>query len=307
MIKKPTKLIPKYRKLIEGLRNSENRYQALFEQSRDAIIITSPEGKFIDINQSALDLFGYDRDELMGNSVYLIYANYNDRKYFIKEILKQEYVRNFEVKLKKKSGVEMDCLFTFSIRRSANNKILEYQGIIRDITATKQMEKKLLEMSIIDDLTGLYNRRGLFIMADQHLKVAKRMKNEIYCIFVDIDSMKLINDTFGHPAGDSALKAAANFLRGTFRESDIISRYGGDEFLVLTLHDAENKENILARFNQTLKFSTLDRDRQYNFSLSAGISTYKPGTDNTLEEIISEADILMYKNKKDKKNNPLTI
>ncbi|MBN2403309.1 MAG: diguanylate cyclase [Spirochaetes bacterium] len=285
---------------IHELRISEERYRALFNGSRDAIIITKPDGKFVDFNQSALDLFGYTRDELVKTNVHEIYENPDDRKRFINEIKKKDYVRDFEVKLKKKDGSIMDCLFTFSIRRSCDYDIAEYQGIIRDITEKKRMEQHLIEMSFIDELTGLYNRRGFFLMADQQLKIARRMVKGLFCLFVDIDSMKIINDTYGHQAGDYALKTTANILKNTFRESDIVARYGGDEFVALIVDDMENQDIIINRINENLKLAAIGWKMDYELSLSMGITKYNPESPQSIEELIAESDARMYNQKKAK-------
>lgn len=298
---KHEELLSKFEYLIEKYRLSEDRYRTLFEESRDAIIITSPDGRFIDVNRAALEMFGYTRDEMFSNSVINIYADPEDRKRFIHEIEKKAFVRDFPVKLKKKDGRTMDCLFTFSIRRLEDDRIHEYQGIIRDVTEYRLMLEKLKELSLNDELTGLYNRRGLFTMAEHHLKIAKRLNRGLFCVFIDLDSMKQINDTYGHSTGDIALKDAADILRATFRDSDLISRIGGDEFVVLILvDDLESPEMILDRIEKNLKEFFIKNSRVFGLSFSVGISQYFPGSKISLLELISEADFSMYEHKKRK-------
>jgi len=127
----------------EALRESEERYRTLFEGSRDTIYITTREGKFIDINKSGLELFGYTREELMSLNVQETYANSTDRDKFQKEIGQKGFVRDYELKLRKKGGTEIDCLLTSTVWRSNDGSILGYQGIIRDITEHKLMEEAL--------------------------------------------------------------------------------------------------------------------------------------------------------------------
>ena len=115
--------------------------------------------------------------------------------------------------------------------------------------------------------------------------------------------MKIINDSYGHLAGDSALKVTADFLKKTFRESDIIARYGGDEFVVLILNDMENSESVLSRIKENLKFDTLDHNMEFKLSLSTGISIFKPESGKTIEKLISESDVIMYGNKNNKTKN----
>jgi PAS domain S-box-containing protein len=129
----------------EAQRESEYRYRTLFEESRDAVYITARDGKFIDINQSTLDLFGYDRKELMGMNIRQIYAHPEDRRMFQEVIEKTGSVREYELKFRRKDGTELDCLFTATLRRADDGSVLGYQGVIRDITDHKRAEEALRE------------------------------------------------------------------------------------------------------------------------------------------------------------------
>ena len=125
-----------------ALRESERRYRALFEGSRDAIYITTREGEIIDANQSMLDLFGYSRKEIIGLNARKTYVHPEDRTKFQQEIEREGYVRDYEIKLRKKDGTEMECLLTATVRRVDRN-IVGYQGIIRDITERKRVLNEL--------------------------------------------------------------------------------------------------------------------------------------------------------------------
>ena len=129
---------------------SEERYRTLFEQSRDAIYITTRRGKFSDVNQAYLDLFCYTREEMKRLKVHETYANPADRPIFQREIEKKGSVRDFEVRLRKKDGTEMECLLTATLWRADDGRILGYQGIIRDITRRKTAEElfRLMQFSI---------------------------------------------------------------------------------------------------------------------------------------------------------------
>lgn len=127
----------------EALRESEKRYRELFEQSRDPIYITYREGKPVAVNRSFLDLFGYTPEEIMDLKAQDVYVNPDDRPRFQREIEQSGSVRDFEVKLRKKDGTEMDSLLTASLRRNDDGSILGYQGIIRDITEHKRADEEL--------------------------------------------------------------------------------------------------------------------------------------------------------------------
>ena len=136
----------------EAVRESEERYRLLFQESRDAIYITTRDGKFFDINNSGLNLFGYTKEEITELNPNQIFADPEDRIKYQKSIEDQEFVRDYPVKLRKKSGERMDCLVTSTIRRSNENNIIGYQGIIRDITEQKRMEAELQKIDKLESL-----------------------------------------------------------------------------------------------------------------------------------------------------------
>ena len=148
----------------EALRESEKRYRTLFEDSIDAIYITTRDGAFIDANQSMLDLLGYTREEMVDLNAQQLYADPMNSKSFIKNIEQKGFVRDFEVTLCRKDGTEIDCLFNVSMRRTDDGSILGYQGIIRDITERKRAEEALerfrLLMEISPDPVVVYDIEG---------------------------------------------------------------------------------------------------------------------------------------------------
>jgi len=135
--------ITERKRIEEVLRESEERYRTLFEGSKDAVYITGQEGKFIGVNPAFLELFGYSKEELNLLSAQDTYINPLDRYRFRQEIEQKGFVRDYEVKLRKKDGTEIDCLLTSSIRRDNDGSIMGYQGIIRDITAHKRSEQEM--------------------------------------------------------------------------------------------------------------------------------------------------------------------
>ena len=159
----------------------------------------------------------------------------------------------------------------------------------------------LQQLSFNDELTGLLNRRGFLSMAQQQLKIAQREDWELVLLFADLDSLKNINDNFGHTEGDRALKSVASVLNKTFRTSDLIARLGGDEFIVLALNaPAAGVQKMKTRLK-----SNLDRhnsqNRYYQLSLSIGIAQFDPNHETSLESTIVEADKALYDNKRKKR------
>jgi len=171
------------------------------------------------------------------------------------------------------------------------------------IQERKKVEAKLQSLSLTDELTGILNRRGFFTLADHQLKLAKRQKQEILLLYADVDNLKKINDTLGHKEGDSALSEVANILKVTYRDSDIIARIGGDEFAVLPVGTSKDKISIItARLQNNLDSYNAKSDSIYKLSLSVGVAAYNPEFIYSIDELLSEADKLMYERKRDKKD-----
>jgi diguanylate cyclase (GGDEF)-like protein len=170
------------------------------------------------------------------------------------------------------------------------------------IAKLAESEAKLEEMAVTDELTGLKNRRGFFLLAEQQLKAANREKTKLWFIFIDIDGMKSVNDTYGHSEGDKSLTTTANILKNTFRESDVIARIGGDEFVVMITGTNEiNGCGMIDRLHENLHAHNASAKNRYRLSLSAGMVYCDHGERPcNLEELLKKADELMYESKRSK-------
>lgn len=135
----------------ESLRQSENKYRTLFKNSKDGVYITSEDGKLIDFNDALLDLIGYTKDEISGFQIGDHYVNPSDREIFKQNIKKSGYVKDYEVKLKKKDGSILNCLLTTTLQPSGNGKPCTYQGVMRDISKVRKLEKRRLEFEKMKD------------------------------------------------------------------------------------------------------------------------------------------------------------
>jgi diguanylate cyclase (GGDEF)-like protein len=162
----------------------------------------------------------------------------------------------------------------------------------------KRMEEEIRNLSLTDELTGLYNRRGFTLLAEHEVKLARREKRDMLLLFGDVDGLKAINDTFGHAQGDLALQEVSALLKNSFREADILARFGGDEFVALAVDAAlENAEIISSRIQAALQAHNQEADRTYTLSLSTGMVCYDPETACTISEMIAQADAHMYAQK----------
>jgi diguanylate cyclase (GGDEF)-like protein len=187
-------------------------------------------------------------------------------------------------------------------RFDKNNKVIGVIHIVRDITQQKNVEDRLLFMSLRDELTGLYNRRGYSIVASQYLKILNRQNEGAFVMYADLDNLKLINDNYGHNEGDIVLRETANILKVTFRESDIIARIGGDEFAVIPIGtQSDTAGKILSRLHKAIENFNAKRKLPYRVSLSTGIAYYDPEHPCSVKELLNKADKLMYEQKRQKK------
>jgi two-component system, cell cycle response regulator len=158
------------------------------------------------------------------------------------------------------------------------------------------LDREFRAMAITDELTGLYNRRGFCASAVHQLKVARRNGRELSLIFCDVDGLKSINDSHGHAAGDRALIQVSDALKTTFRESDLVARYGGDEFAILASEIGKNQERILCRLRQNIEKIHIP-EWQAKPSLSVGVARFDPKRPIPLLELVSRADRAMYRRK----------
>jgi PAS domain S-box-containing protein len=228
------------KKVVEALRQSEEKYRTLFEDSRDAIAITARDGTFQDVNKAMLDLFGYRKEQMMMMKFQDLYVDPADVARFQHEIEKKGSLRDHEAKLLKKGGKVMDCLLIATQKRSEDGAVTGYQGIVRDITAQKAMEealreseKKYKELSITDDLTGLFNQRHFYNQLRAEIDRIQRYKHPLALLLLDVDNFKIYNDTYGHLAGDKVLTKLGEVIRNSIRKTDSGYRYGGEEFTVI--------------------------------------------------------------------------
>lgn len=180
----------------------------------------------------------------------------------------------------------------------AVNYAIERQRLLAQLGEARQEAQRL---TLIDDLTGLYNRRGFYTLSEQQWRLSGRKKQILVLIYCDFDNLKRINDSSGHRIGDQALILVAQLLQSTFRESDIIARMGGDEFAVLAIEAESNGERMITRLNERLETFNLSQEFKWPLSLSTGWALYDPEKSHSIDDILALADAQMYKAKQSKK------
>jgi diguanylate cyclase (GGDEF)-like protein/PAS domain S-box-containing protein len=284
----------------EALRDSEAKLRVLLNASSEPILLMDSKGIILDINDSMARELGNSVEKTIGTCVWDIYSpeTIERRKALIANVVKTGEPQYVEVERQGKwSDITIYPIF------DADKKVTQAAIFSRDITNRKWIEEELRELSITDDLTGLFNRRGILTLAKKQLKVAERMKSKLFLLYIDCDNMKWLNDHCGHKIGDQALKETAAVLQETFREADVIGRLGGDEFVVvLTDKSGTNDEHsVVKRLEMKLAERNLQENRAYELSISTGTVCYDFNTPCSIEELLARGDALMYECKMKKR------
>jgi len=164
-----------------------------------------------------------------------------------------------------------------------------------------KLESSIRDLSLRDELTGLYNRRGFYVLAEQALRLAQRSGKTLSVLFIDVDDLKQINDRHGHEVGSSLLNEVAEFLKESFRRTDVIGRIGGDEFAVAGVSSEAAMNIALERLERSTAERNAQHGRLHPFSFSIGHVTSEVSGSESLEELLGKADGLMYETKRRKK------
>ena len=189
----------------------------------------------------------------------------------------------------------------YLVRSELSERILR-RALIYSLERHEILES-LYRTTIVDELTGLYNRRGLYTLGNQQIELAKRHSDDIFIFFLDLDGMKTINDTLGHDFGDKALVDTSKIMHKSFRATDILSRVGGDEFVVVAVKaQFEFIPIIIQRIKDFVKDQNSSEEK-FEISISIGVSRVDLDAESPLDEAIRDADKKMYDSKmKNKKN-----
>ncbi len=183
----------------------------------------------------------------------------------------------------------------FSMYDAFTQKNRELDQISSELSKLKESEAKLRDLSFKDELTDTFNRKVFITLVEQQLKIASRTKSGKALFLIDVDNLKLINDTMGHEMGDKALKHVAAVLKGTFRHADIIGRIGEDEFAALLIEAKKDNEKIISdRLQKNLEDYIAKESIRYNLSINTAFVGYDPTYPCSIDELLSWADTLMY-------------
>ena len=273
---------------------SEERYRLLFERNLAAVYIATEDGVVVDCNDACAALFRYGSREEFLREGCIEYMHQHDRHTIVRRLREQGIVANVEVELRGRDDESIWALE--NVRRVVQDDgpaLLE--GILLDIGDRKRAEQEIAYKAYHDALTGLPNRELFLDRLEIALAHAQRTNTTLAVLFLDLDDMKAINDTFGHAVGDQVLQAIGARLRAAVRAGDTVARLGGDEFLILlATDDSTNVESvtrkILGRVSDPLEIGT---DELY-LTTSIGVALY-PADGTDAETLIRQADAAMYR------------
>ncbi|MCG6932375.1 MAG: EAL domain-containing protein [Gallionella sp.] len=285
------------RKQIENaLRESEEKYRSLFEESLDGLFISNTEGNFIDINQKIIQIFGYDsKEEMLALDFEKDICAYPADKGNILAFVNDKGFAELEVIVKKKNGDRITTLCNFSAVKDTHGAIVSYRGMIRDITEKKKSEELIWRQANFDTLTSLPNRDMFHDRLGQEIKRSYRECLPLALLLIDLDHFKQVNDTLGHAMGDLLLQEAARRIRSCVRGSDTLARLGGDEFTVILSamsesgHVEDVAQKIVGKLAQPFQ---LGSDEVF-VSASIGITIYPSDADD-IDSLMKNADQAMY-------------
>jgi diguanylate cyclase (GGDEF)-like protein/PAS domain S-box-containing protein len=278
------------KKAEEALKESEQRYRALFENTINPIFLIDEHGSYIDANQAAIQFLGVNREELLKRALW-------DSQ--ILEVLRKKDFSPFSVESVYKSngpgrakGAERTLLMNIVPIKIQGRQVVFSIG--QEITERKQMEERLSYLSMHDALTGLYNRT-FFEEELRRLELA-RLPKLTGIIVCDLDSLKFVNDNLGHEAGDLLIVEAATLIRSSFRAEDILARVGGDEFIILLSNATEETtKQAVTRLRKAIQDYNAGQP-SLPLSIATGYAIAKK-PESTLKEALRTADERMYENK----------
>jgi diguanylate cyclase (GGDEF)-like protein/PAS domain S-box-containing protein len=288
------------RKESRKLEESEQRFRSLFENHTDAIFSFDPNGNFLSANNAVSKLTGYPVEDLRGMTFHpLIAAEFLEQAIAFIAASFQGNPQNFDTVCIRKDGTRFDVHVT-TLPIVVNEKIVGIHGIARDITYSKNYERRIEYLANYDSLTGLPNRNLLDDRMRHAVIQADRLGLQIGVLYLDINRFKLINDSLGHDKGDMLLQIVANRLQENVREGDTVARLGSDEFVMvlenITMVEAVSTiaNDLLNAIAAPIKIGSVD----LAVSTSIGASVYpKDGEDNVT--LLKNADLAMYQAKQE--------
>jgi len=282
-----------YRDLREKMEQKQkiNLFNNALENITESLVITDEDNRIIYINNSFINKYKYEKSDILEKNYSILESEKDEEEFFD---FGEDMMEKYHVD---KNGKKFPVIISFAEINDVFTDIKFKVHVIRDVTEIKKMEMKLKKKAGYDELTGVYNRRAGIEFLKKYLKIADREEYSLILIFIDINNLKKVNDTMGHKTGDELIKNTSRIIEESIRASDVISRIGGDEFLVVLPNcNLTEKRKVEKRIEKKIKKFN-ENNQNYEVSISRGASEYQPGSNMQYDELIQIADDRMYKNK----------
>jgi diguanylate cyclase (GGDEF)-like protein/PAS domain S-box-containing protein len=289
---------------ITARRHAEEDWRlsaAVFSNTREGVVITDCDGRILTVNPAFTAITGYEPGELIGLSMRLLQSGRHDRAFYdaLWHAVRVTGYWQGEIWNRRKNGDVYPELLTISTVRDESGGIVNYVGTFSDITTWKRSQQRMEHLAHHDALTGLPNRLMLLSRLEHAVAKARRDQGQGAVLFLDLDRFKQVNDTLGHPSGDSLLVAVAKRLRERLRDSDTLARLGGDEFVIVLEQLSEANQAaalarvLIARLSEPFE---LPGGHVARIGASIGISLF-PADGTAPDELIKQADLALYQAK----------
>ena len=290
-------------------------YQRIFEFTPDALLVVDDQGRITLTNEKTAALFGYSRSELIGQPVEVLIPqrfaarHVERRQRFMQETQSRPMGAAAHLYALHRDGhefpvdimlspmqVEGQTLVLCIVRDITERRAAE-ETLLRQTAELRKLHAKLKEQADRDSLTGLLNRRAFHELAEQLLKAARRRRESVTLMMIDLDHFKRVNDQFGHAEGDHVLKLTAAALTATARGDDIVARYGGEEFVVASMGSSESES--LAAAERLREAVAAIRQAKSHITTSIGVATFTPNSERldpaqALSHLLEQADRALY-------------
>ena len=280
----------------EQLRESEHHFRRLFESMQDVYYRTDTQGVVQHVGPGVRRVLGYEPHEIEGHTAESYYPQSKDRDAFKAAIMAHGEVSDFPGQMVRKDGTVIDISISSHALFDHNGAFAGVEGLYRDVTQRKNLERELQRLATTDVLTGMANRRSFLEVAEATFQRARESHAPLTVLMLDLDHFKTINDRFGHLEGDRVLAEFAQATRHQLRASDTVGRLGGEEFGLLLPHTlpAEGAD-IATRILEAIRALELtdSNGQHYGVTTSMGLGTLSPG-DRSLHDLLDHADQALY-------------
>lgn len=277
----------------------------VFENAEEGVMITDSESYILNVNQAFVNVTQYSKEEVLGKTPSFLHSGNQDKGFYERmwDVLLREGRWQGEIWNRRKNNEIYPEWLSITSVQDDNGDTSHYIGIFSDVSTESESDERLYHLAHYDSLCNLPNRLLFYDRLRQSLSRSKRTDQKLAVMFMDLDGFKNVNDEYGHSIGDELLQKVSERVVATLRESDTIARIGGDEF-TLILTDIENIEsvgNIAMKILSTIQKDYSLHGNKFNISASIGISL-SPDNGDDINLLVKQADIAMYRAKKEGKN-----